>query len=107
MKHSILLSAVLATLALSGCERPSVVEVPGPAVAVQGPAGPAGATIVEVQRHDGDDRRDGREGREERPATVSVGVTAHADEHRAEAVKVEHGNTSVTVENKHDERDSK
>ncbi len=100
MRHSILLSAVLAVLALSGCNRPSVVEVPGPAVTVQGPAGPPGATVVEVERH-------GRDGRDERPATVSVGVAEHADEHRTEAVKVDHGNTSVTVENKHEERDSK
>ena len=104
MRYSILLSAVLATLALSACDRPSVVEVPGPAVAVQGPAGPAGVAVVEVQRRDGDERHDDRGGREERPATVSVGVAEHASEHRTEAVTVEHGNTSVTVEKKHEDR---
>ena len=43
MKHSILISALLATLALAACDRPTVVNVPTP-VAVPGPAGPTGAT---------------------------------------------------------------
>jgi hypothetical protein len=43
MKHSLLISALLATLALVACDRPTVVTVPTP-VAVPGPAGPTGAT---------------------------------------------------------------
>jgi hypothetical protein len=43
MKHSLLISGLLATLALVACDRPTVVTVPTP-VAVPGPAGPTGAT---------------------------------------------------------------
>lgn len=48
MKHLTLISAVLATFALSACERPKdvvTVPVPGPTavVPVPGPQGPAGA----------------------------------------------------------------
>jgi hypothetical protein len=43
MNHSILLTALLATLSLAACERAAVVAVPVP-VAVPGPAGPQGAT---------------------------------------------------------------
>ncbi|WP_291013021.1 hypothetical protein [Hydrogenophaga sp.] len=41
MKHSIALTALLATLFLVACDRPAVVAVPVP---VPGPAGPQGAT---------------------------------------------------------------
>lgn len=45
MNPSQTLSAVLATLALAGCNPPAVVTVPAPEpVAVPGPPGPAGAT---------------------------------------------------------------
>jgi len=52
MKYSIMFSAVLMALALSACDKPTVVTpaavvavpVPGPAVPVPGPAGPTGAT---------------------------------------------------------------
>jgi uncharacterized lipoprotein YajG len=91
MKYSILLTALLSALALSGCDRPSsVVEVPGPTVAVPVPA-PANPTVV-VERHD-------RDVHEERPAPV---IVERPEEHRDEAVKVEHGNTSVTVVNPRD-----
>lgn len=43
MNHSILLTALLATLGLAACDRPAVVAVPVP-TAVPGPAGPQGAT---------------------------------------------------------------
>ena len=43
MNHTLLLSALLATLSLTACDRPTVVTVPVP-VAVPGPAGPAGPT---------------------------------------------------------------
>ena len=41
MNHTLLISAVIATLSLAACDRPTVVTVP---VAVPGPAGPQGAT---------------------------------------------------------------
>jgi hypothetical protein len=44
MKYSILFSALLAALALSACDRPTVVTTPPAVVTVPGPAGPAGAT---------------------------------------------------------------
>ena len=45
MNRSLLISALLATLALGACDRPTVVTVPGPTVAVPVPVpGPAGAT---------------------------------------------------------------
>ena len=46
MNRSILISALLATLSLAACDKPTVVNVPAPAapVAVPGPAGPQGAT---------------------------------------------------------------
>ena len=44
MKHAMLISVLLGTLALVSCEKPAVVVVPGPTVTVPGPAGPAGAT---------------------------------------------------------------
>ena len=43
MNHSILLTALLATLGLAACDRPTMIAVPVP-VAVPGPAGPQGAT---------------------------------------------------------------
>lgn len=44
MKHTLLISAVLATLSLAACERGTVVNVPPAPVSVPGPAGPTGAT---------------------------------------------------------------
>ena len=48
MKSLILISAVLATLSLAACDKPTVVNVPAAPVAVPvaipGPAGPQGAT---------------------------------------------------------------
>lgn len=44
MKHTMLISALLATLSLAACDRPTVVNVPATPVAVPGPAGPTGAT---------------------------------------------------------------
>ena len=43
-RSSILLPALLAVLTLTACDKPIVVNVPPPPVAVAGPAGPAGAT---------------------------------------------------------------
>lgn len=44
MNHSMLISALLATLTLAACDKPpTVVNVPAPVV-ISGPAGPAGAT---------------------------------------------------------------
>lgn len=49
MNRSLLISALLATLSLAACDKPTVVNVPAPAPAapaesVPGPAGPQGAT---------------------------------------------------------------
>jgi hypothetical protein len=44
MNRSILISALLATLSLAACDRPTVVTVPATPVAVPGPAGPQGET---------------------------------------------------------------
>ncbi len=44
MNRTLLISALLATLSLAACDRPTVVNVPATPVAVPGPAGPQGAT---------------------------------------------------------------
>jgi len=44
MNRSILLSALLATLSLAACDKPTTINVPAAPVAVPGPAGPQGAT---------------------------------------------------------------
>jgi hypothetical protein len=44
MNHSILISALLATLTLAACDKPTIVTVPATPVAVPGPAGPQGET---------------------------------------------------------------
>ena len=44
MNRSILISAMLATLTLAACDKPTVVTVPATPVAVPGPAGPQGET---------------------------------------------------------------
>jgi len=44
MNRSLLISALLATLSLAACDKPTVVNVPAPAAPVPGPAGPQGAT---------------------------------------------------------------
>jgi hypothetical protein len=45
MNHRLtLILALLATLTLAACDRPTVVNVPATPVAVPGPAGPQGAT---------------------------------------------------------------
>ncbi len=44
MKTLMLTASMIALLALSACDKPTVVNVPGETIAVPGPAGPAGAT---------------------------------------------------------------
>lgn len=44
MKHTLLISAVLATLSLVACEKSTTVNVPPSPSTVPGPAGPTGAT---------------------------------------------------------------
>lgn len=79
MKYSVVLIAAVAAAGLSGCDRPSVVEVPGPTVVA--PAAPSSTTVVEVPRH------------EERPVIVEH----PPEERRSESVTVDHGDHSVTV----------
>jgi len=43
MNRLLLISAVVATLSLAACDKPTVINVPAP-VAVPGPAGPQGNT---------------------------------------------------------------
>jgi len=43
MNRYVLMSGLTAVLSLSACDKPTVVNVPAPPAAVQGPAGPAGA----------------------------------------------------------------
>ncbi len=44
MNRLILISAMLATLSLAACDKPTVVNVPAAPAAAPGPAGPPGAT---------------------------------------------------------------
>lgn len=44
MNLTLLITALLAALSLSACDKPTVVNVPATPVAVPGPAGPTGAT---------------------------------------------------------------
>lgn len=44
MKRSLLFAALIATLSLAACDKPTVVNVPATNVPVPGPAGPQGAT---------------------------------------------------------------
>ena len=64
MNRSILISALLATLSLAACDRPTVVNVPATPAAVPGPAGPPGAT--------GDPGSKGETGKSGEGATVIV-----------------------------------
>jgi len=47
MNRTLLISALLATLSLAACDKPTVVNVPATPVAVPGPAGPQGATGIQ------------------------------------------------------------
>lgn len=44
MKNFVLLAALMLSLGLAACDKPTVVNVPPPATPVPGPAGPSGAT---------------------------------------------------------------
>jgi hypothetical protein len=44
MKTSVLIAALLLSVGLTACDKPTVVNVPPPATPVPGPAGPTGAT---------------------------------------------------------------
>ena len=44
MNRSILIPALFAVVGLAACDKPTVVNVPAPTVAVPGPAGPQGNT---------------------------------------------------------------
>ena len=52
MKHSILISMLIAAASLAGCERPTVVNVPATPVAVPGPAGPTGVQGADGSKGD-------------------------------------------------------
>jgi hypothetical protein len=80
MKYSVVLIVAVAAAGLAGCDRPSVVEVPGPTVVAPSPAAPPSTTVVEVPRH------------EEHPVVVE-----HPEERRSESITVDHGDHSTTV----------
>jgi Collagen triple helix repeat (20 copies) len=63
MNRSILIAALFATLGLSACDKPTVINVPPTQVAVPGPAGPPGATGDQgKQGNQGNQGNDGTKG---------------------------------------------
>lgn len=75
MNRSILIPALLATLSLVACDKPTVVNVPAPAapVAVPGPAGPAGPTGSQGESgYQGDTGKQGETGKTGDSNTVIV-----------------------------------
>jgi hypothetical protein len=63
MKHTLLISAVLATLSLVACEKSTTVNVPPTPSTVPGPAGPTGATgATGDQGNQGNQGNDGTQG---------------------------------------------
>ena len=75
MKYTMLISALLATLSLGACDRPTVVTVPATPVAVPvpGPAGPTGATgNMGATGNQGNDGNTGATGKSGSGTTVIV-----------------------------------
>ena len=52
MNHPTLIAALLVAAGLAACDKPTVVNVPPPAVGVPGPAGPQGSTGSEGVKGD-------------------------------------------------------
>lgn len=73
MNRMILISALLATLGLAACDKPTVVNVPATPVAVPGPAGPQGEAGVQ-----GGDGAKGETGKAGEGTTVIVTPAASA-----------------------------
>lgn len=73
MNRMILISALLATLGLAACDRPTVVNVPATPVAVPGPAGPQGEAGAQ-----GGDGAKGETGKAGEGTTVIVTPAASA-----------------------------
>jgi len=91
MRYSIAFAATLSALALSACDRPTVVvpATPPPAVVtvpVPGPAGPQGATGASAEK--GDTGATGATG-----ATGSAGMTGSTGVAGADGAKGEKGRT--------------
>ena len=83
MNRTILIPALLATLALAACDKPTVVNVPAPAapVVVPGPAGPQGATGSQGEPgYQGNDGVQGDTGKTGDSATVIVVPPAPAEQ---------------------------
>jgi hypothetical protein len=82
MNHTLLISALLATLSLAACDRETVVTVPA---AVPGPAGPQGATgeqgATGYQGTEGEQGAEGVQGETGRTGdgTTVIVVPAEAD----------------------------
>lgn len=73
MNRMILISALLATLGLAACDKPTVVNVPATPVATPGPAGPQGDAGVQ-----GGDGAKGETGKAGEGSTVIVTPAASA-----------------------------
>lgn len=73
MNRMILISALLATLGLAACDKPTVVNVPATPVAVPGPAGPQGDAGAQ-----GGDGAKGETGKAGEGTTVIVTPAASA-----------------------------
>lgn len=73
MNRMILISALLATLGLAACDKPTVVNVPATPVAVPGPAGPQGDAGAQ-----GGDGAKGETGKTGEGTTVIVTPAASA-----------------------------
>jgi hypothetical protein len=79
MKHTLLISAVLATLSLVACEKSTTVNVPPSPSTVPGPAGPTGATgATGNQGNQGNDGTQGATGKTGGGTTVIVTPPASA-----------------------------
>jgi hypothetical protein len=77
MNRSLLITAALAALSLSACDRPVVVNTPPAPAGVPGPAGPTGATGS--QGNQGNPGYDGSKGEPGKPGTgTTVIVTPPA-----------------------------
>jgi len=76
MNTTLLISALLATVALTACDQPTVVNVPATPVAVPGPAGPQGETGNQgATGYQGDTGRQGATGYQ--GETGSQGATGY------------------------------
>ena len=71
MNRSIVISGLLGVLSLAACDKPTTVNVPGPTVAVPGPAGPQGETGLQgATGYQGNEGMQGAEGKTGNPGDM-------------------------------------